>query len=38
MLNVRLDEAQLQSRLLGEISIISDMHMTPPILQKAKRN
>ena len=30
MLNVRLDKAKLESRLLGEISIISDMQMTPP--------
>ena len=26
----------LESRLLGEISITSDMQMTPPIWQKAK--
>ena len=29
---------KLESRLLGEISIISDMHMTPPEWQKVKRN
>ena len=29
---------KLESRLLGEISIISDMHMTPPLWQKVKRN
>ena len=29
---------KLESRLPGEISIISDMQMTPPICQKAKRN
>ena len=29
---------KLESRLQGEISIISDMHMTPPLWQKAKRN
>ena len=29
---------KLESRLLGEISIISDMQMTPPLWQKAKRN
>ena len=29
---------KLESRLLGEISITSDMHMTPPLWQKAKRN
>ena len=31
-----LDEAQLESRLLGEISITSDMQMTPPLWQKVK--
>ena len=36
--NARLDETQLESRLLGEISITSDMQMTPPLWQKAKRN
>ena len=34
MRNERLDEA----RLLGEISVTSDTQMTPPLLQKAKRN
>ena len=29
---------KLESRLPGEISIISDMQMTPPLWQKAKRN
>ena len=29
--NARLDEAQLESRLLGEISITSDMQVTPPL-------
>ena len=29
---------ELESRLLGEISITSDMQMTPSLLQKAKRN
>ena len=38
MQNVRLDEAQLESRLSGEISITSDMQMTPPLWQKVKRN
>ena len=28
---------KLESRLLGEISITSDMQMTPPLQQKAKR-
>ena len=37
MLNTRLNEAQLESRLLGEISITSDMQMTPPLWQKAKK-
>ena len=38
MRNSGLDEAQLESRLLGEISITSDMQMTPPLWQKVKRN
>ena len=29
---------KLESRLLGEISITSDMQMTPPLWQKTKRN
>ena len=29
---------QLESRLPGEISITSDIQMTPPLWQKAKRN
>ena len=29
---------KLESRLLGEISITSDMQMTPPLRQKAKKN
>ena len=37
MRNSGLEEAQLESRLLGEISIISDMQMTPPLWQKVKR-
>ena len=28
--NARLDEAQMESRLPGEISVTSDMQMTPP--------
>ena len=28
---------KLESRLLGEISIISDMQMTPPLWQKQRR-
>ena len=29
---------KLESRLLGEISITSDMQLTPPLWQKAKKN
>ena len=29
---------RLESRLPGEISIMSDMQMTPPLWQKVKRN
>ena len=29
---------KMESRLLGEISITSDMQMTPPLGQKVKRN
>ena len=29
---------KLESRLLGEISINSDMQMTPPLWQKVKKN
>ena len=32
--NAGLDEAQLESRLLGEIAIISDMQMTPPLVKR----
>ena len=38
MRNAGLEEAQLESRLLEEISIISDMQMTPPLWQKGKKN
>ena len=38
MQNARLDEDKLDSRLLGEISITSDMQMTLPLWQKVKRN
>ena len=31
MRNARLEEAQAESRLLGEISITSDMYTTPPL-------
>ena len=37
MRNAGLGEAQLESRLLGEISITSDMPMTPPLWQKVKK-
>ena len=33
-----LEETQAVSRLPGEISITSDMQMTPPLWQKVKRN
>ena len=29
---------KLEARLLGEISVTSDMQMTPPLWQKAKKN
>ena len=38
MRNAGLEEHKLESRLLGEISITSDMQMTPPLWQKVKRN
>ena len=36
MRNAGLEETQTGPRLLGEISITSDMQMTPPLWQKAK--
>ena len=36
MRNTGLEKHTLESRLLGEISRISDMQMTPPLWQKAK--
>ena len=36
--NAGLDEAQVESRLPGKISITSDMQMTPPLWQKVKKN
>ena len=33
-----LEEAKLESRLLREVSITSDMQMTPPLWQKVKKN
>ena len=38
MQNARLDEAQAEIKKLGEISITSDMQMTPPLWQKVKTN
>ena len=38
MRNAGLEEAQAGIKLLGEISISSDMQMTPPLWQKVKRN
>ena len=36
MRNTGLDEAQAGIKMLGEISITSDMQMTPPLWQKIK--
>ena len=38
MRNARLEEAQAGIKIVGEISITSDMQMTPPLWQKVKRN
>ena len=38
MRNAGLEKQKLESRLPGEISVISDMQMTPPLWQKVKRN
>ena len=38
MRNAGLEEAQAGIKLPGEISITSDMQMTPPLWQKVKRN
>ena len=38
MQNTGLDEAQAGIKISGEISITSDMQMTPPLWQKGKRN
>jgi len=38
MRNAGLGKHKLESRLPGEISITSDMQMTPPLWQKVKRN
>ena len=36
MRNAGVEEAKLESRLPGEISITSDMQMTPPLWQKQR--
>ena len=38
MRNARLVKHKMESRLLEEISITSDMQMIPPLRQKVKRN
>ena len=38
MRNAGLEKHKLESRFPGEISITSDMQMTPLLWQKAKRN
>ena len=38
MRNAGLEEAQAGIKIAGEISITSDMRMTPPLWQKVKRN
>ena len=38
MRNAGLEEALAGTRLPGEISITSDMQMTPPLWQKVKKN
>ena len=38
MRNAGLEEAQAGIKIVGEISITSDMQMTPPLWQKAKKN
>ena len=37
MQNARLDKHKLESRLPGEISITSDIQMTPPLWEKPKK-
>ena len=36
--NAGLKEAQAGIKIAGEISVTSDMQMTPPLWQKVKRN
>ena len=38
MWNARLEKHKLDSRLPGEISIISDMQVSPPLWKKVKKN
>ena len=38
MRNAGLNEAQAGIKIMEEISITSDMQMTPPLWQKVKRN
>ena len=38
MRNAGLEEAQVGIKIAGEISMTSDMWMTPPLWQKVKRN
>ena len=38
MRNAELEKHKLESRLPGEISITSDVQMTPPLWQKVKKN
>ena len=38
MKNAGLEEARAEIKLLGEISITSDMQMIPPLWQKVKKN
>ena len=38
MRNAELDEAEAGIKIAREISITSDMQMTPPLWQKVKRN
>ena len=38
MINAGLEEAQAGIKIAGEISVTSDMQMTPPLWQKMVRN
>ena len=38
MQNARMDETQMESRLLGEISTTSHTQMTPPLWLKVEKN